>query len=423
MLVVKEENMMEFIKILIELAGAYEVQKDRTIMNTASKKLATSECSGKRNLPIKIFKEGDTDRDVDYLQPFRETCVSKTARSWFYMVATGNVLHVFKQLLYTAIELAAKKSATDPDQLAVITKIAGKADEKMLAELDKIILRDLIMIEYNKTKKTAVLRANYLSADVREKYPKIRKQTWEVIDIMARTFLDDEELDEDTPVIEYTATLLNIPETEAKLQVIISTLVLLEPYYKLFIGGTLHASELCEHVKLLNGYHKLHAWLNADTPSAASPAQDPGFSPFGVPKAGFGAQAAQQPLIAKLPDEPPKPNVAPPLLSSLAEGTPSFAASVQQQQAPVLSGVSLAQQPQLGVMQPNQQMMNNIYNPMPTSGVSLANMGMGVSPYQQQPYSAYQQPGVAMQQTGQTLYGQPLQQNTNADLYSKPLGR
>ena len=311
MIEVSENSMIEFTKLLLELSGTYEVLTDRTVLALDDNKPVALKVAGNIEAPLKVFKEGDPREGYAYLHPFKESCTNTNARGWFYHVCCVSVQVLLKKLLIKSVELAAKRSPDNTDQLEVLSKIFGKADETMISEMEKISINDLIMIYYNKKEKKATLSAFYFAQETRDKYPKFRKKTWEVIETLVEIFLDEENI-EPSEILSYTATLINIPETEAKLQVIISTIMRMSPYLKLLLNKDVHAEELAEHLKLLNGYNKLHLYLNADNtyPISNNTQQQPLVNPIGKPLLQY-----QQPLVQAPPaDTGPKvtkPNKVP----------------------------------------------------------------------------------------------------------------
>ena len=274
MIEVNEDSMIDFVKLLLEYNHSIKVTEDRTIVYNNEKKDPVSvEVVGKKMLPLRVFKEGDGRDGYAYVHPFKESCTNTVARSWFYHMCCANVSVLLKKLILKAVELAATKGSDDPDQMVVLQSIMKDADAEMVKEIDKMKPSDIALISYNKSAKKATLNVFHNLQETKTLYNKIRKKTWPVLDTLIGVFLDETDF-ENTEVLSYTATLLNIPETEAKLQVIVSALMRMAPYAKLFLDKNLKVDELEQHMKLLTGYNKLHLYLNADntTPSMAQPA-------------------------------------------------------------------------------------------------------------------------------------------------------
>ena len=398
MLEVNEESMLRFIKLLIEMSGAYQVQDDRTVLTAVTKAPVAVEIAGKKELPLKIFKEGDPNGGYVYLQPFKETSVSTTARSWFYRTCAASLAILLKNLIIKAVDLAAHKTSTNTDQLPILSKILDNADEQMISEVEKLQLADLIQLYYNKKTKTAMLNAYHMAPETREKYPKFRKKTWEVIETLMEIFLSEEDL-EPEGIISYTASLLNIPETEAKLQVIVSTAMRMEPFTKLFLDRDLQADELKDHLKLLAGYNKLHIYLNADISMPAQQQQVPVQNPFGVANTGF---IASQPTVKY---KEVKPNAPPPVIpKTTLDDVPQLTPIGQ-----ISNGTGVMSNPSQQFM-PIQQQAPQIIQPT-YNGTGAPWPGSQQFGYQPQIQSAYaQQPQMQPQYGG---YQQPMYPQTN----------
>ena len=58
----------------------------------------------------------------------------------------------------------------------------------------------------------------------------------------------------------HTSKSLNIPETEAKLNIAIALLTALDPFAKDILNMDLHSAELQQHLEVLEGYAKLYEW-------------------------------------------------------------------------------------------------------------------------------------------------------------------
>ena len=263
MISVDPNSMVEFITYLVEASGLFTVLTDRTIQNNKTRELVTFDVANKVKAPLRIFKEGDPVQGYAYLQPFREYSTNSHARKWFYDLCTDTPIIILKDLMIKAAELAAAKDTTNQDSLEIINKILDKTDKTTADEIRKIAISELGAIYYNKTKKEASFNLYHLGPSIRKAYPKIREKTWDVIEILISSFLEDDNLDPEA-IIAYTATLVNIPESECKLQIVTALLVKLDKYISIFLDKNIHAEELSRHITLLSGYHKLQVYLNVD---------------------------------------------------------------------------------------------------------------------------------------------------------------
>lgn len=356
---VDENSMVEFITYLIETTGHYTVLTDRTIQNNATKELVTFKIANKSNAPLRIFKEGDPVQGYAYLQPFREYSTNSAARKWFYDLCTDTPLIVIKDLMVKAAELAASKEATDPDALEVVNKILDKTDKTTADEIRKIAISELGSIYYNKAKKEASFNLFHLGPSIRKAYPKIREKTWDVIEQLICSFLDDDNLDPEA-IVSHTATLLNIPESESKLQVVVAILVKLANYVTIFLGKDIHDKELSRHISMLNGYHKLQLYLNADT---SFPAQETVVRPAVNPilQQPYQQNMMPPPILqqqqAPVRQGPPKANKAPAIIPRAGADTTDFKPNI----IPPAYGVYPGMQQPPGVQLPANPIQGGYY--------------------------------------------------------------
>lgn len=428
MIEISENSMVEFTKLLIELSGAYEVLTDRTIMSTVEKKQCAVDVAGNKQAPLKIFKEGDGRDNYAYLQPFKESCTNSSSRGWFYQVITFNISIILKRLIQKAVELTVNKTSTDPDQMEVLNKIIDLVDEKTIAEVNRLRHDEIVYSYYNKKTKRAILRPLITTSDLRDKYKSFRKNTWMALEILVSTFFDEEDLDDEDGIIGFTATLLNIPETEAKLHVVITAAMRLGPWAKIFLDKDLHEGELQEHLKLLTGYNKLHLYLNADNTMPAPVVNStPVVNPIMAPGSNMLSLETTTPTQKVV--EPKKTNKAPSSFTVPGATTEKFT-PFRQSMAPQFQPPPVAPAPVLGQQMPIQQQYPpaqqyptppplessypqapSIY-PTPVTMPQQSVYGGGYGGYHQpqygyqQPMSVYQQPQMGYMPPPPPIYGQ-----------------
>jgi len=275
MIEVNETNIQEFIRLLIECGEYYKILPDHTIQSVATDQLVTVErCKTAR--PIRIVYTGaPCDDMVEPLNPFKENIGKAPAKEWFL-----NTVGIFggiicKIIFLKVVQDAAEKKDDNIAEYDLMSKILGKVDETTKTEIEKIGSQNFVSVFYNKTTKMAEAQTRLFSEDLREEFPKIRKKTWEVIDIIfSAIFGPDKEMED----YRYKAKLLNIPETEAKLNVDVAILDALNPYSKDILKRDLHTAELKAHLEVLEGYSHLYEWATAnrvEQPKAQTPMMPP----------------------------------------------------------------------------------------------------------------------------------------------------
>jgi hypothetical protein len=270
---INEQSLLQFSKLLIELGGIYELQDDMTIKNTHTDEIV-SVVLGKKPIPIVLFKTGLTAGEYAFLNPYKESQGKSKEREWFFGMLECCVGVLTKKLMHTIISDCVAKKDDNYSQFPLMTKIMDKTDATMLDEIDKIPPHSFISIYYNKADKKAEAQTEIFSEELRAAYPKFRKKTWEVIGILFREFFGTEDLFEDYV---YTAKIMSIPETDAKLHVIIALVKAIGPLTRDVRGCDLHENELQEHLDILEGYSELYAWVNV---SNATSSKLPTVAPF-----------------------------------------------------------------------------------------------------------------------------------------------
>lgn len=274
MVSVDEQSLMRFSKLLIELGDIYELQDNMTIKNRYTDEVV-SVVLGKKPIPIVLFKSGLSAGEYAYLNPYKENQGKSKEREWFFNMLESCVGVLTKKLMHTIITDCTTKKDDNYNQFPLMCRIMDKADTTMLEEIEKITPQTFVSIYYNKSTKTAEAQTELFSDELKEAFPKFRKKTWEVIGILFKEFFGTEDLSEDYV---YQAKILSIPETDAKLHVIISLIKAIGPLTKDVRGCDLHENELQEHLDILGGYSELYAWVNV---ASATNSKYPTTSPFG----------------------------------------------------------------------------------------------------------------------------------------------
>ena len=303
MIEVTPATIMEFTKLLIECGNVYEVQPDYTVKNRLTGEQVQIS-NGKGVKPLCIYHEGATvNPNVAWLNPFKETLGVSREREWFFGLITtipGTMMRIITERL---IEDAVKKNDEDCSNFALMAKIIDKVDQTMIVEVNKIHASSYLSVFYNKREKVAEAQTELFSNELKEAFPKFRKKTWEVIEIIFSEIFGAIDLEQ----YRYRSKLINIPETEAKLAVSISLITALGPWARDVLGKDLHEQELNQHLEVLEGYSRLYAYaaVAQDTsnkyapPSAApwAPAPMAGLVPMGgTPVTGTYGQPNTAPI-------------------------------------------------------------------------------------------------------------------------------
>lgn len=275
MMEVNQDTIQEFIKLLIELTGAYEITEDHRIKNRMTDQYIVIPLA-KTEHDLAIWYEGaPVSTDWVWLNPFKENIGRSPGREWFYSMLNCAIGEITKCIMLKVIKDCASNADDNYNEFALMSKVRSKIDDKTMAEVEKLGKPLFLSIFYNKTKRTAEAQTELFSDNTKQMFPKIRTKTWEAIEIMFKEIFRD-----DLDSYRYQAKLLDIPETDAKLHVIIGLLTTLDPYAQDLLNKDLHSAELQAHLDVLEGYAKLYAWVGNQTDF--KPAQ-PAMSPYGQP--------------------------------------------------------------------------------------------------------------------------------------------
>ena len=333
MIQVNEQTIQEFIKLLIECDGTHEVREDHTVFCKVTGQ-PISIVLAKTEKPLAIWYSGaPCTTDVVWLNPFKELAGRYPEREWFFAMLSIGIGRLTKHITMKVVKDCVTMTDDNYNEFALMSKIRSKVDEKTNDEIDKIGPAMFVSINYNKSKKTAEAQTELFDEQLKEAFPKIRKKTWEAIHEVFKAIYGDTT----TPLedFKYTSKSLNIPETEAKLNIAIALFTSLDPFAKDILNMDLHSAELQAHLEVLEGYAKLYEWAVVNR--AEYPQQNVNAGP------AWNQQQAANPYVA-----PPNPYAQP--------------------------------MPQYVQPQPVGQMMSP-YGPMPVPVTQAAGMSSAVNPF------------------------------------------
>ena len=271
---VNENTIQEFIKLLIECDGAYEVREDHTVYCKETDRQITI-VQAKTEKPLAVWYSGaPCTTDVVWLNPFKELAGRHPEREWFFSMLSAQASRLTKLIMLKVVDDCVKLSDDNYNEFALMSKVRAKVDDKTKEEINKIGAPMFVSVYYDKSKKTAEAQTQLFDDQIHEAFPKIRKKTWDAIyEIFATIFGNT-----DTPLedFKHTSKSINIPETEAKLTIIIALLTALDPFAKDVLSIDLHSDELQQHLQVLDGYAKLYEWAVVNTAEYQSQQQPAG---------------------------------------------------------------------------------------------------------------------------------------------------
>jgi len=258
MIQVSEEMIQEFIKLLIECDGTHEVREDHSVVCKVTGQPITIVLA-KTEKPLAVWYSGaPCTTDVVWLNPFKELAGRYPEREWFFALLSMAAGRLTKLITMKVVDDCVKMTDDNYNEFALMSKVRDKVDAKTKDEIDKIGPAMFVSINYNKAKKTAEAQTELFDDQLKEAFPKIRKKTWDAIYEVFKMIYGNTE----TPLedFKYTSKSLNIPETEAKLNIAIALFIALDPFAKDILNLDLHSQELQNHLQVLEGYAKLYEW-------------------------------------------------------------------------------------------------------------------------------------------------------------------
>lgn len=254
---INKQTIKEFEKLLIELGGFHELREDGTIWRT-SDGVQIAVPVGKQNLPIVLFEEGmSSGSDVVHLNPFSETMGVNRDREWFYEMLSKVLAGLIKGVVMSICTTIIEKKSSNYEIYPLVNKVLPFVDENFIKEVGKISLNDWFCIFYNKSRKTAEAQCAIFTEEFKAAHPKFRKKTWDGLEAFYMELFHTTHLEDSYT---YTSQMTGVPETDAKLNIVIGVIKDIEPYVKDILDIDLNYAKLSEHMANIEGYGKLYSW-------------------------------------------------------------------------------------------------------------------------------------------------------------------
>ena len=258
---ITNDTVLEFIRMLVNMGNIdFLKEPEMVILDKEGNTRMVKE--GDKTKPIQLLMSGIVKDDNYFLyNPLKIVEGSNPASNWFWNSRCNNVAMLTQGIMAKVIQLGATKDMENYETLSLITEINDVCDEQLQKELFKINIADLLRFVYNKRFKTCEAQTLIFSDEAEQQY-KLRKRSWTALRKIFRTIFGIGE--EETTLSKYTyrATILSIPEIDARLHVIGNIITALEPWAKL-INVELEAEKFNEHLKNLETYARMYAWFTA----------------------------------------------------------------------------------------------------------------------------------------------------------------
>lgn len=256
------DDVQAFIKQLVTLGGIDHLDDDWVILNDQNEPQCIQD--GDKRKPIQILHSGMIKVDDNYIfNPLKTIEGNNPALTWFYSSRITIVACIVKQIILKLAELCVSKETENYDILPLVTGVSEFCDKQTLTELEKINGLDYLRLYYNRKTRTAEAQTMIFSDDAETQY-KLRKKTWTVVRTLMRNLFKLQDNETTLSAYKYHATVLNLPEIDAKLHVLGQILEVIEEPAKL-IGQDLHSKEFNQHLDNLEAYARIYAFFTAKT--------------------------------------------------------------------------------------------------------------------------------------------------------------
>jgi len=330
-------DILKFLRLLCNIGGAFHLNEEKMIIEKNDGQACCVQ-EGDQVKPIQILFSGMVkDDDNAILNPFKMVEGNNPALNWFYQSRFTVISVLVKKMILRIVEVGYTKESEDYDLMRVLAKYSDQCDKTMVDELQKINASDYLRIFYNKKNKTAEAQTAIFT-DMLESQHKFRKKTWKVLRDLFREVFQMGDADTMSKYT-YRATILSIPEIDAKLHVMGMILKVIDPWCTTLLKTPLESEEFEKHLVNLETYARMYAWFTAKVdgnnntivdnhqasglPVGVSPAWD---NKPAVPVTTQQSSRDVNEIRTDVPDAPPLPapaSIAPaPVLPTATPGIP-----------------------------------------------------------------------------------------------------
>jgi len=248
----------DFLAKLVEFSGVFYVNEDHYICMVDSDDPVCLDINGKAT-PLMLFHNKMPSGEFCILNPLVEQVGISPERKWFNNLLASAISALPKATLLTAAKEVVKGS-DNMKTLSLIGKHAKAIDAKFVKELESIKPTDYCKLFYHKGKRTAQLQSAVMDPAKQDSLGKsIRKRSWTALRGMMEILFDTKDI---PGLYKHTADIIAIPETEAKVTVIIHALQALDKHFMNVLGLDVTAKELLAHLGGLADYQKKCQWFN-----------------------------------------------------------------------------------------------------------------------------------------------------------------
>lgn len=260
---ITQEDLTQFLKLLVEACGVLVIDADEFfIRNKNNEKLIKLKDSNDKESPIKIYHNNRIPGDYYLLNLFKETSAPNEVQNWFFNNLEERMGMVIMLIMNGIMNLMMAKDAEDKwIELTKVIRISEKVkpDDKVKDEIRSIDLSDLISIYYDPDMKEAEIQCNLFEEDVKSKYSKFKKKTWEFITAVFEALFECGP-DDISKIFEYKTLTIGARRCEAYIVLAFRFFKKLEEVCKVLQIETVDLEAYEEHLRYIEKYQKMVMW-------------------------------------------------------------------------------------------------------------------------------------------------------------------
>ena len=265
------KDVKEFISTIITTGGVLDVGDDDMIRWIGDEEPITVELDGGGKGILHTYTTSAKHPDAVLINPFAENVTITADRNWFYKTTSVIFSKSLSRCMGYLLEIAASgtEENIDPELIPILKPIAGKVDEKLLAEFDYINKNGYdgfcSIVYNNRAKETRLfLGIEDPTGDYQKAFPasKVRKRSWQILQDLLKAIFQTT-----GPVApEYTVStpLLICPQFRTYTEVWVKCWKQIAPI--LAIMGAMNEEDVEkvdkveEHLERMDVYHKMCRW-------------------------------------------------------------------------------------------------------------------------------------------------------------------
>lgn len=276
--VVKTVDVFNFIKDMVEMTMVFEIDDDGYVIKKSNGERLTLNEGGEQR-PLLVYQETIKDQNALVINPLAENLMtSNPSTLWFFntqrTALLGRIFTIYISVIKTALE--EKKSKADKSNhipmelLNIASKIIEDVDDRLLTEFTQLSTdsdtNEFITIYYQRKQLRSVLRCALFDAEDtslpvenripvwKNKFPKIRKKSWEILERIMLAILHITDKDD---ILKFTrkAEEISCARLSSFLNVILSVYQEINPLLDIINPDiAIDLSKLAYHVNRLSAY-------------------------------------------------------------------------------------------------------------------------------------------------------------------------